>query len=266
MSENSRIYWFSGTGNSLYAAKQLAAALGGTQLVQITNEMPLHEAVGGKGEEIGFVFPSYYCNIPRAVHALVEKLDIKPDTYIFAVVTMGGPGQGSVAAMKKALKARGLRLNYGRGLSMPANNVLLYNPADPNKGETMRNKVDERLHAFASDIQARKQVIKSHPFILRNHFKNIETLDTPFKVSNNCTSCGLCKKICPVGNIKMDETTKNKPEWLHRCEVCVACISWCPAKAIDYGEKTKSRRRYHNPNIKVEELLRKDEKIRSDAQ
>jgi ferredoxin len=221
--------------------------------VQITDEPP-PAAVGGIGKKIGFVFPSYYCNLPRAVHAFVEKLEIKPDTYIFAIVTMGGPGQGSVAAMNKLLKAKGLRLDYGRGIKMPANNVLLYNPADPDKSGKALEKTDAVLQTVAADIKARMRKVKSHPFILRNHFKNIETLDAGFVAGDGCTGCGLCEKICPVRNIRIEN---GKPQWLHRCELCVACICWCPARAIENGSKTKSRRRYRNPKITVDELERK---------
>ena len=254
MNSSSCIFWFSGTGNSLYAAKHLSAELGDIPLVQVTSEM-LASPVGGKGAKVGFVFPSYYCNLPRAVHTLVEQLEIEPETYIFAIVTMGGPGQGSVAAMKKALKAKGLKLNYGVGIHMPANNVLLYNPADPSKGEQMQEKTNQRLSGFATDIKNMKQSVKSFPIILRTHFKNIEKLDAPFTAGDNCTGCGQCQKLCPVRNIQLEG---GKPQWLHHCELCVACISWCPARAIEYGEKTKPRRRYRNPHIAISELMRRE--------
>lgn len=220
--------------------------------MQITDE-PLPTAVGGTGKKVGFVFPSYYCNIPRAVHAFVEKLEIKPDTYIFAIVTMGAVGQGSVAAMSKLLKAKGLRLDYGRGIKMPANNMLLYNPADPSKSGNTLDKTDKLLRTVAADIKARMQKVNSHPFILHNHFKNIETLDAGYTAGDSCTGCGLCEKICPVRNIRIDN---GKPQWLHRCELCVACICWCPAKAIENGNKTQSRRRYRNPRVTAEELIK----------
>jgi ferredoxin len=254
MDNTSCIYWFSGTGNSLYAAKRLSEELGNTQLAQITDDPP-PTAVGGTGRKVGFVFPSYFCNLPRAVHAFVEKLEIKPGTYIFAIVTMGAFGQGSVAAMSKVLKAKGLRLNYGRGVHMPANNVLLYNPADPGKSGKTLEKTDAALRQFAAEIKARIQKVKSHPFILRTHFKNIETLDTGFTAGDSCTGCGLCEKICPVRNIRIES---GKPQWLHRCELCVACICWCPARAIENGGKTKSRRRYRNPNVTADDLTRKE--------
>ena len=76
MDYSSCVFWFSGTGNSLYAAKRLSSGLGDMPIVQITDEQP-SEAVGGEGARIGFVFPSYYLNLPRAVRAFIEKLEIK---------------------------------------------------------------------------------------------------------------------------------------------------------------------------------------------
>jgi len=252
MNTSSIIFWFSGTGNSLYAAKQLSAHLGNPALVQITNGIP-SEAVGGKGVKIGFVFPSYYGNLPRAVRAFIEKLEIKPDTYIFAVVTMGGLGQGAIAVLSSVLAEKGLRLNYGRGITMPANYVINYNPADSAKSEKKLEKTDERLTKIAADIAAETQLVKKLPIIARNLYKNIKALDVAFTANGNCTSCGLCERICPVQNIRLEN---GKPEWLHHCEHCEACISWCPAKAIEYGDRTQSRRRYRNPRIRADELTR----------
>jgi formate hydrogenlyase subunit 6/NADH:ubiquinone oxidoreductase subunit I len=166
---------------------------------------------------------------------------------------MGAVGQGSVAAMSKLLNTKGLRLDYGRGIKMPANNVLLYNPADPGKSGKAMEKTDTALQSVAADIKARMQKVRSHPFILRTHFKNIETLDAGFAAGDSCTGCGLCEKICPIRNIRIEG---GKPQWLHRCELCVACICWCPARAIENGNKTQSRRRYRNPKIAANELER----------
>jgi len=252
MDNSSRIYWFSGTGNSLYAAKKLSAEMDDVPLVQITDAAP-EGAVGGSGAKVGFVFPSYYGNLPRAIRAFVEKLEIKPDTYLFAVVTMGAVGQGSVGAAYKALKAKGLRLNYGRSVVMPANYVINYDPADGTKKAKALGKADGRLLTFAREISAGVQSVKSLPVTANSLYKNTEKLDAAFTVSAGCTGCSLCERICPVRNIKTED---GKPVWLHRCEHCVACISWCPAKAINYGSKTQSRRRYRHPYVTADELAR----------
>ena len=245
------IYWFSGTGNSLYTAKILSFELGGYKLVKITDNAPTG-AVGGAGARIGFVFPSYYGNLPRAVHAFVHKMNIKPDTYVFAVVTMGAVGQGSVGAMDKLLKSKGLRLNYGKCVLMPANYVIGYNPADGDKKAKMLDKADARIRMFANEISSGAQSVKSLPVTGGNLYKDIEKLDDLFIVGDGCSGCGLCETICPVRNIRLAD---GKPHWLHHCEQCVACISWCPAKAINYSNKTQNRRRYRNPRINADDFI-----------
>ena len=245
------IYWFSGTGNSLYAAKHLASELGETLLFPMTAGVP-PEAVGGSGEKLGFVFPSYYCDLPRIVRSFVEKIKIRDGTYLFTIVTMGGLGQGSVAALDSALKHKNLRLDYGRGILMPANYVVNYNPADKTKIEKKLDKTNSKIKRISLQVKAGVRSVKKINFSSDKLYKNIEALDSQYYAEDSCTACGQCAKICPVGNIKIEN---NKPCWLHHCEHCVTCISWCPAKAIQYGEKTKTRRRYQNPKITVNEIL-----------
>jgi ferredoxin len=254
MDNPSRIFWFSGTGNSLYAAKRLSAKLGDLPLAQMVDGAT-SGSVGGEGARVGFVFPSYYGNLPRAVRAFVNKIDIRPGTYLFAIVTMGGVGQGSVAALDKALRKKGSHLSYGRGLPMPANYVIKYNPADPDKSARSMDKANNRIDKFAAEIAAGIKKVKSLPVTANNLYKNIEALDTMFSVDDKCTGCGLCERICPVKNIRLEN---GRPKWLHHCEHCVACISWCPERATQYGDHTQSRRRYRNPWIQADELMRQE--------
>ena len=250
MGDKSCIYWFSGTGNSLYVAKLLSADLAGIPIAPITGAAP-SDAVGGDGARIGFVFPSYFGNMPRAVRAFIEKTEIRPGTYVFAVVTMGGFGLGSLSALDAALMSKGSQLSYGKGIHMPANYVLKYNPADPEKCEKAIDKADRRLHGFAAEITAGMKYVEKLPIVAKNLYKGIESLDAAFAAGESCTGCGLCERICLVQNIRLEDS---KPTWLHRCEHCVACISWCPEQAIEYGERTHGRRRYRNPRVTAEEL------------
>jgi len=244
------IFWFSGTGNSLYAAKQLAAGLENSVLYPMKSGVP-QKAVGGTGEKIGFVFPSYYGNLPRYVRHFAEKIEIASGTYVFAVVTMGGLGQGSVAELEKILIGKNLRLDYGRGILMNGNYVINYNPADSEKFKSKLLKISEKLRGISLEISAGKRIVKKIRITAANLYKNTEQLDAAFHAENSCAKCGQCARICPVQNIKLEK----KPVWQHHCEHCVACISWCPIGAIQYGESTKTRRRYRNPEIMANELF-----------
>ena len=250
------IYWFSGTGNSLYAAKLLAELIGNTALVQITNDVLASTAVGGEGCKIGFVFPSYYGDLPRIVRFYVEKLNILPETDLFTVVTIGAFGQGSVKAMEELLVSKGLTLRYGIGVRMSANYILNYDPAIFGAKSARRvnkklNKADQKIRRITDDIISGKHQIKKNTLTAKTLYENVEALDSDFTVTEKCTGCGLCERMCPVENIKL---INDKPTWLHHCEHCVACISWCPVVAIEYGQITKQRVRYHNPLIKSAEL------------
>ncbi len=200
---------------------------------------------------VGFVFPSYYGNLPRIVLSFLEQLKIAPESYIYAIVTMGFIGQGTIGVLESVLRKKNLRLDYGRGIRMPANYILKYNPADPYKSEGVLNKATERIERVSLEIAARERSVKKIGFTTNNLYKNTDLLDAGFFADGSCNSCGQCVQVCPVKNIQRDG---GKPKWLRRCEHCVACISWCPRQAIQYGRRTKARRRYHNPRINVSEL------------
>ena len=249
------IYWFSGTGNSLSAARFLAGQLGDTVLSPMTGDIP-QEAVGGPGDTVGFVFPSYYGDLPRAVRAFAEKLPIAPQSGIFAVVTMGAFGQGSVKAMAELLEARGLGLFYGAGVRMPANYILRYDPAlfgakSARRVEAALRRADRKLARIAQDIARVRPKIETTSLTAKTLYEGVEALDTQFRATEACTACGLCQRICPAGNIALEA---GRPRWLHRCEHCVACISWCPAAAIEYGLKTARRTRYRNPRVSAADI------------
>ena len=252
------IYWFSGTGNSLFAARLLAELIDGATLIPIANSAPAIEAVGGEGHKIGFVFPSYFGDLPRIVRAFVENLNILPGTDLFAVVTMGAFGQGSVKAMGELLAAKGLSLRYGAGVRMPANYILKYDPAifgakSAKRVSSKLNKADRKLRRIADDIKNGKQKTEKNPITAKTLYTNVEALDLEFTVTEKCTACGLCQRVCPAKNI---ELTNGRPVWLHHCEHCVSCISWCPVQAIEYGEKTLRRTRYRNPVVTASDLER----------
>ena len=72
-------------------------------------------------------------------------------------------------------------------------------------------------------------------------------------VSDSCTSCGQCEKLCPTKSIKMKN---GKPVFTRKtCSQCMACIQWCSKEAINCGKKTSDRARYHNPAVTVDELV-----------
>ncbi len=119
-------------------------------------------------------------------------------------------------------------------------------------------KAKEKIELIADIVNknGRKIKIETLPF-LGNLFnklfsKKFKNGDVNYYADEKCNSCEICEKVCPVHNIKI---VNGKPEWQHKCQRCLACIHFCPEKSIQYGKKTIKRKRYHHPEITVNEII-----------
>ena len=88
--------------------------------------------------------------------------------------------------------------------------------------------------------------------VYRKSLPNVPKMDKAFFADEKCTACRICANLCPARNIVMAE---GKPAWQHQCEQCFACLQWCPEEAIQYGKNTKSKKRYHDPEISLKDII-----------
>ena len=79
------IFYFSGTGNSAWAARQLAR-LTGDDAYYITTLKELPALDGSR--QIGFVFPVYAWGAPEVMAEFAKKLP-KPQVFTFGLCTCG---------------------------------------------------------------------------------------------------------------------------------------------------------------------------------
>ena len=75
------IYYFSGTGNSLHAAKELAKRLPQAELIPIVSLLN-QETIKTSSQTVGFVFPLHMMTTPVAVKKFFRKLDLSSRTQI----------------------------------------------------------------------------------------------------------------------------------------------------------------------------------------
>lgn len=244
------LYVFSGTGNSLAVANQLAENLKNTEIIPI-KKSTLHKPVEDTVKKVGFVFPIYYGQLPRLVYEFIDTMNLNKDTYYFAIATYGGIGTGAISVLTDFLKRKKIKLAYGNAVKVVRNYILIYNP--PSENEKAFKKADEKIKIIANDVKS-DLVFNPRRFRLKANtlYKNIEKLDEGFISDHLCISCGKCAAVCPVANIVIDQ---GKPSWQHECERCMACISWCPTGAIQYGHKTLKRNPYHHPKVTLEAMI-----------
>lgn len=259
---NTVLYYFSGTGNSLVIARDLAAALGNTTLIAIPDALQT-PAVGADDapDAVGIVFPVYAWGPPRIVADFINSRQWNGIPYLFAVCTCGGFPGGTLTLLAQALRARGGNLKAGFSIVMPGNYTALYGAIAEAKQQKMFAGARARVAEIAGLIKARRNqpVEKSFwlinlltGFIYKHGMPKFKTADVKFFVLDTCTHCGLCVKVCPRRNIALKD---GHPQWLGNCEQCMACLQWCPVSAIQFGPSTQNRKRYHHPAIKAKDLF-----------
>jgi len=249
------IFYFSGTGNSLKVAKDIAKEIENCEIVSMGSCTDYDLQAGY--ETIGFVYPTYFRGEPNKVREFILNLNLKnnANAYYYAVTTCGKYEGNALIHVKHLLKRKNITLHYAKMLDMFSNYVVAYDMRDTIEEETKQSEKD--LVSIIKSIknkEANKLPI-TEPFqeiAYRILTKFPSNMDKNYNVSDACTGCGICKKVCPVGNIYLDDN--DRPYFKHHCEQCVACIQYCPNRAINYKNKTQSRRRYTHPSIKYTEL------------
>ena len=88
---NTKIYYFSGTGNSLVVARDIAEKTNG-KLISIPSVMN-KDSITTDADVIGIVFPVYHAvfdGMPLIISRFVSKMENIDSKYIFAVCTCKG--------------------------------------------------------------------------------------------------------------------------------------------------------------------------------
>jgi flavodoxin/NAD-dependent dihydropyrimidine dehydrogenase PreA subunit len=246
------IFYFSGTGNSLKVAKDIAAAIEDCELISMGKSHKL----SGTYERIGFVYPVYGGGMPGVVERFVKVLDLlaNKNSFIFAVCTSGSGSAGGLTNISKIIGGKGGKLSYGETVRCFSNYVCLY--AMGSNSDIKAKAQSQATKKVIKDIQslAVKSPCKNNPMILLHgpFIKWLAKSDKAFNVSQACNGCTTCSKVYPVGNIKIQD---GKPIFLHHCEQCVACVQWCPKQAINLKNKTQNRGRYHHPDISLADMI-----------
>jgi ferredoxin len=253
------IYFYTGTGNSLWTARKLSETLGSTELIPITSagEKPIRP----DSENIGLIFPVHIWGVPFRVVDFLNRLENDSAKYYFAVAVNAGQVAATLIQLKMLLQEKNINLSVGFSINLPSNYIPWGGAISEDKQQKKFNEALDKISRIAASIRAKeKKAPEKGPGWQNIFFSAMYRLSTPqvpkmdksFLVDEKCTSCGICEKICPAQNIVISD---GKPKWQHHCEQCFACLQWCPEEAIQYGRGTAKKKRYHQPEIKLSDML-----------
>ena len=248
------IFYFSGTGNTRWVAKQIAKAIG-DELVYIPDAIRdgKYDYTIDEKETIGFCFPTHGWQPPRIVREFISELKVEL-RYCWAVTTCGDNMGETMTILNKDLAKIGLQASAMFSVIMPESYVCLpfmYTDTEEKEHQKIATARQQLPHIIECIRERRTGVVelekgatpRLYSYVIGGYFNARMITDKKFMVDEDvCIKCGKCAKVCPVDNIQ-----GTPPEWIHngRCTSCLACYHYCPTHAINFGKITRKRGQYY---------------------
>lgn len=254
------IYYFSGTGNSRYAANRIGGEAD-EELRFIPSLDPYKEHINESSDKsIGFVFPIYAWGVPPIVLDFISRLPaefvekaVSNRLPVWCVATCGDETGKGVELLRKALFRKGLSLCGAWSVILPNVYVLLPGFGTDTKfveqkklresvgrlrhigGKIRRNEWEEDV--FTGSLAGIKTAL------IFPLFRKWGVNTAKWHTTEGCRGCGICARTCPVGNIVMQE---GRPKWGKNCTSCCACYHVCPSNSAQYGKTTQNQGQFFN--------------------
>lgn len=253
------IFYFTGSGNSMWIAKKL-----GEKLNQATKNIAAYREeaeVEINDDIIGFVFPTYMNDLPWITKEFLLKLKAPEDVYCFGVMTSNhGKSGKAFSSMNQGLSASGAELSAVFDIKMPGNCIPSTEEENrqrlrmaPARIEEVCRAVRERTVNFRMNSKKPTADFVKKSYLYGTHSLKRFTLLKKFSCTENCSGCGTCAEVCPMDNIKI---TGEKAIHGKDCAACYACLHWCPHHAILSVIPTlKKRKQYTHPEVSLKALI-----------
>ena len=232
--------YFSGTGNSRYAAELFCREYDKKTRVLSIEDSDVLTAVND-ANLIVFAYPVQFSTVPKIMRDFVtDNKGMWRNKKVFVIATMGlfsGDGAGMLGRL---LENYGAEVTGGLHLKMPdsiADEKALKRPLEKNKelvkqAEQKINESVKRLKAGKPTQEGIGAVYRMAGFFGQRAYFGHKTKRYSSKVkvdTAKCIGCGICEKLCPMNNISIIEQKAVSGE---SCTLCYRCINKCPKQAI----------------------------------
>ncbi len=246
------ILYFTGTGNSEYAAKKIGDYLG-DEVLNLFDKIRNFDYRSMTSEKPWvIVAPTYAWQIPHIVRDWLYATKLQGNKKIYFVMTCGDSIGNAGKYNEKICKETGMQYMGTARVIMPENYIAMFDIPDKKKIVKIIKKAQKSIHIAAQIIEAEvyNDIYRPTPLdklfsgIVNTIFYKFFIKADKFYAKADCISCGKCETVCPYGNIQLK---KGKPVWGKACTHCMACICHCPKEAIEYGKKSAGKERYKFP-------------------
>lgn len=248
------IVYFSGTGNSRFAAELLARELE-DEIIDAGRLIKAGETGDFQSQRPWiFAAPVYSWQMPRLFADFIRKSTFSGSGDAYFVLTCGGEIGEAGKYAELLCKEKGLSYRGALQVVMPENLITMFKAPAAEEAKTIVEKAKPVLMGGAETI--RKGLSFPEPKItfldklksgiVNKGFNQYFLKSNAYYATDKCISCGKCADRCVLNNIRMEN---GKPQWGEICTQCMACICLCPVEAIEYGKKTLGKVRYRCPEV-----------------
>ncbi len=250
------VFYFTGTGNSLYIAKMLDNDI--VSIPQILNS----DNLVFEADRIGIVCPIYGHKMPAMVKEFVQKAAFRTN-YLFVVLTYGNRHANAVELAADTFERARKKADYITTLLMVDNFLPVF---DMDEQRKIDKAIAQQLAIIKMDIEAQKrkyQEVTSEDRAVHKGYlvlvqQQPETIWADFDFTDDCIGCGICTRVCPASCIHLEKQKAIRS--VENCQACYACVHACPTAAIKVRkilgfQEKNPKARYRNEHIALSEII-----------
>ena len=232
------LFVFSGTGNTLWVAREVTKSLRAKGVSVSLRSMEGAMSPLPQDAALGLAFPVACFSTYPTVQRFIQALPPGEGREAFLIGTMGGLGLGMQHPIRKELQRKGYRPIGAHLFTMPGNYNNKKMPVERN--ETRLARAREEIKIFTallldSGISFGGGMFSPLSFLLHRLARTRRPWDWFYKAFpieanvETCVKCGRCAALCPEKAIEMNPYPSIDPTV---CQSCQRCLAFCPVGAL----------------------------------